>query len=159
MTKEITKAFILQQMENKFGLREFAAAKFLFDETVIPTYDISEHLEIRTIEQQNVSITAATAFLFFTVSADERWSFSNYNLSFYSEGAYKVSGLSIKRTLSGIGAVIYLDLTKGQTTSYSVSLGTPVMLDPGDEIRVLIDTYVSTADLRLSIDVQKSILR
>ena len=159
MTKEITKAFILQQIENKFGLREFAAARFLFDETVIPTYDISEHLEIRTIEQQNKSITSATSFLFFNVPADERWTFSNYNLTFYSEGAYKVSGLFVVRTLSGSGTVIYLDLTKGQTTSYAVNMGTSVMLDPGDEINVLIDTYVSTADLRLSIDVQKSILR
>ena len=45
MTKEITKSFILQQIQDKFRLREFTAENFLFSETVIPIYNVENHLE------------------------------------------------------------------------------------------------------------------
>ena len=159
MSKEITKAHIIQEIEDKFKMRDFESAPFLFDETVIPTYEISPHLETRTIKSKTLSITSATFFEFFIVPADERWIFANYNLTFYNIGAYKVTGLFVTRTSSGAGAYIYLDQTAGQTGSYAVHLNTPVTVDPGDKLSVLIDTYVSTANLRLGVDVQLAKIR
>ena len=153
MSKEITKANILQEIQDKFGLREWEVEKFLFSETVVPTYDIRQHTENPVTNYKTVSITSAAAFLFFTVPEDEIWHLNGYNIVFLAAGAYTVTGLYINRKLQvNPGASFYLDMLEGQTVSYAVVLPNPVRLDPFDELKVLIDGYTSTASLRVYID-------
>ena len=160
MTKEITKARILQEIEDKFALREFAPAAFLFDETVVPVYNIEQHLKHWEARYVEVSITSATFFEFFTVPPTERWLLRGYNVIFMAAGAYKVTGLYIRRQSGDpAGSTIYLDMKEGQTVSYSINLPTPVALEPEDRLAVLIDNYTSTAALRLYIDIQKEEIR
>ena len=159
MTKEITKSIILQEIQDKLKLREFESAKFLLDETVVPVYDIGYHLGKRFIEMKTVSITAGPdAYVYFTVPENERWAFSNYNITFVT-GVYGVTGLFITRASSGAGAFLYLDQKLGQTSSYPVNLGMDVVLDAGDNISIFVDAYTSTGDLRLGIDVTKEEIR
>jgi hypothetical protein len=152
MTKEITKANILQEMQDKFKLRELIPEKFSFSEQVIPTYNIEQHLEYRYATFNVVSVTSAAGFLFFTVPANEKWTLNGYNVMFMAAGAYKVSGVYITRVKRMTGAIFYLDLKEGQTVSYAVYLATSIILEAGDTLSILVDDYTSTADLRLYID-------
>ena len=151
MTKEITKAFIMQQLQNRFKLRDLTPEIFRFSEEVIPTYDIGHEVDIPKAELGAVSVTSATSYEFFVVPEDEKWSLGTYNVIFMATGAYKVSGVFIIRANYPTNAV-YLDLVKGQTVSYALHLPYPVILFPGDSLSVLVDDYTSTAILRLYID-------
>ena len=158
MTKEITKANILQEMQDKFKLREFESVKFLFEETVVPVYNIEQHLEKWEVDVKTVSITSASSFEFFEVPANERWKLRSYFVVYLATGAIKGSGLFIdKRPCPG--CFIYLDLVKGQEVSYIVNLPQLVTLNPGNKLEYLIDTYVSTQNLQIFIDVMKEEIR
>ena len=158
MTKEITKSIILQQIQDKFKLRDFEPANFLFDETVIPVYDIGPHLYNRHVMMKTMSVTAGPAgILFFTVPMDERWTFTNYNVTFMT-GVFTVTGLYIHRTATGTES-IYLDQVLGRTGSYAINVASPIVLDAGDKVWMYIDGYTSTGDLRLTIDVMKETIR
>ena len=158
MTKEITKAFIIQQIEDKFKLRDFEPEKFLFSETVIPVYNIEPHLSAWEVKASTVNITSAEAYTFFTVPDTERWTLRSYQLLFQATGAIKASGLLVShRPLTADS--IYLDLKKGQEVSYLVNLPQLVVLQPGNLLRVLIDTYVSPQDLIVRIDVKREEIR
>ena len=158
MTKEITKAFILQEIEDRFKLREFEPDKFLFSELVVPTYNIDRHLYTWEVVAQTESITSATFFTFFTVPADEEWLLRSYMMIFGMTGAHKASGVLISMRPTG-ARFIYLDLKKNQEISYLVNLPVPVTLQAGNKIKILIDTYVSTQDLTLYMDVRKEKIR
>ena len=157
MTKEITRARILQEIQDKFKLREWEAERFLFSETVIPVYDIEQHVENWHMRYEELSITSApVAYAFFTVPEDEKWHLRGYNIIFMAEGAYTVTGLYIWRA----GAqFVYLDMLKGQTVSYAVNLPVLAVLNPGDRLSIYVDAYTSTAGLRLYIDYRKEDVR
>ena len=157
MTKEITKAFILQEIQDKFKLRELTPEKFVFSEMVIPTYDVGPHLTTWEIKKKTVSITAADAFTFFTVPENEQWLLRSYQVIYLATGAIKGSGLYLWRQLSG--DFIYIDLKKGQEVSYLITPPNPVVLQPRATLRYLIDTYVSTQNLTIYIDVLVEVLR
>ena len=150
MTKEITKSIILQEIQDKFKLREFADAKFLFDETVIPVYNVEQHLAHAEVKEKTVSITSGPAgFLFFTLPWTERWSIHTYNIIFMT-GVFSVTGLMVARRLDA--DYIYIDMTQGQTTSYTVNLPKDIICNPGDTLRVYVDGYTSTGNLMLRLD-------
>ena len=151
MTKEITKAYIMQQLQDRFKLRDLEPEIFSFSEMVIPIYDIGRIVDIPKAQLHDVSVTGTGGKLFFTVPQNEKWTLNTYNVVFMAAGAYKVSGLYIVRVNYPTSA-IYLDLTEGQTISYAVHLCSSVALFAGDEISILVDDYTSTADLRLYID-------
>ena len=161
MTKEITKAWILQQLEDEFALRDWESERFLFSETVIPTFDIRSHVQKPTCDWEEKSITGGSAAeWFFAVPQNERWYLSRYNVVFMAAGAYKVTGVFIDRINEVSGSsFIYLDMTLGQTVSYANDLPNPVRLDPGDRILIYIDDFTSTAALRLYIDYIVEVIR
>ena len=159
MTKEITKSIILQELENKFGLREFDLAKFLFDETVIPTYDVGQHLGTWYQNRRTVAITGTGAALFYTVPMDEKWHVSRYDVVFMT-GVYSIAGMYIDRVHElAADTTVYLDLKAAQTTSYHIEIATPVVLEPGDLIYANVDGYTSTGDLRIYIDFLREKIR
>ena len=73
MSKEITKASILQEIQNKFKLRDFEPEKFLFSEMVTPTYDIGDHVKHWESERCREQITANGVTIMCTVPENERW--------------------------------------------------------------------------------------
>ena len=73
MSKEITKANILQEIQNKFKLRDFEPEKFLFSEIVTPTYDIGDHVKHWESERFREQITANGVAVMCTVPDNERW--------------------------------------------------------------------------------------
>ena len=158
MTKEITKASILQQIQDKLKLREFEPANFLFDETVIPVYDISNHLGKAIVGYGEEAITTIGGVTFYTVPDNERWFLTGYNVIFMGAGAYTVAGAYITRLTYPLN-FMYLDLTAAQTVSYAVNLPKALMLQPGDTLNINIDGYTSPQDLRLYIDVWKEEIR
>ena len=158
MTKEITKAYILQQIQDKFKLRELEPEVFRFSEQVIPTYDVSQHLGNWVVLNATVSITSAASFVFFDVPETERWLLRSYLVIFGGTGAIKGSGLMVNQR-PGSSDYIYLDLKKGQEVSYLVNLPVSVVLHPGNELKYLIDTYVSTQNLTVRVDVLKEEIR
>ena len=159
MTKEITKAVILQEIQDKFKLREFASAKFLFDETVVPVYEIRGHLQSWRSRHAQLSVTAAGSFSFFTVPTTERWTLRSYSVIFMT-GVYTVAGIYILRNLRGGSTDFsYLDLEAAQSTSYLTALPAPTVLEPGDDLRVNVDGYTSTGNLQLHIDYMKEEIR
>ena len=157
MTKEITKAIILQEMQDKLKLREFEPANFLFDETVVPTYDITQHLRDYVVEYVELSITSTGAKGFFIVPEDERWFLNMYNVVFMT-GAFTIAGVYIGR-LPALADFMYLDLAAAQSTSYAVILPKPVVLDSGEVIRINVDGYTTTGNLRLYIDYEMEKIR
>ena len=159
MTKEITKSIILQQIQDKLGLREFDAAKFLFDETVVPVYNIEAHLGDWDVLEEVKTISSATAFTFFSVPMDERWLLRAYTVIFGATGAHKGTGLFMTyRPYPNIESM-YLDMTKGQEVSYLVTLPAIVVLNPKTQLKYLIDTYVCNQALTINIDVLKEKIR
>jgi len=156
MTKEITKAIILQDIQNKFALREFDPAPFLFDETVVPVYDITRHLTKLDNRNNTVSVTSATSFEFFQVPDNERWSLHRY-LVIFMTGTYTVAGLLIGRPTSS--DYMYLDLTAAQSVSYLNDLPKDAILDPGDRLYINVDGYTATGDLRLIIELTVETIR
>jgi len=157
MTKEITKAIILQEIQDKFSLREFDPAPFLFDEKVTPTYNIEQHLgEWVTSYAQKTITSAPASHIVFAVPEDERWTFNVYNVIFMAAGAYKVTGVFIHR-LSG--ADVYLDMKAGQTVSYAVALPQPIVLNPLESIQIYIDDYTSTANIRVYLNFLRETIR
>jgi len=158
MTKEITKAIILQELQDKFKLRDFEPAKFLFDETVVPTYEIRDHVEHWQSLFTTMSITSAPAtYKFFTVPDNERWHVRGYNVIFMASGAYTVTGVHTYRKETY--HPVYLDMTLGQTVSYAVNLPQLLALNPGDALYVYVDSYTSTAALRMYLDFKKEEIR
>ena len=157
MTKEITKAFILQEIQDKFKLREFEHDKFLFSETVIPTYDIRPHTQKWIVDKVVISVTEIGGLHFFTVPDTEEWHLRSYTPIFYT-GVYTVAGVYITRVHDPT-YFMYLDLTAAQNTSYTVNLPMDVTLQAGDTIDINIDGYTSTGWLQLYIDVMKEEIR
>ena len=159
MTKEITKAFILQQIQDKFGLRELEPEKFSFLESVMPIYNIEQHL--KTWESRWLDLTvAATGGKTIRIIPDmERWLLQSYTMVFIS-GAFTVAGGYILRSLRRDGTdMSYLDLKAAQSVSYLTMLPTPVVLEPGDAFMVNIDGYTSSGTLRIHYDYQRETLR
>ena len=159
MTKEITKAFILQQIQDKFKLRDLTPEIFRFSEEVVPTYDIEQHLLHWEILSETKSITSSGSFTFFYVPSNERWLLRAYTVIFGMTGAIKGTGLFVSNRPPSSAEAMYMDMKKGQEISYLTILPTPIVLEPENILRYLIDTYVSTQDLSIRIDVQKEELR
>ena len=157
MTKEITKAVILQEMQDKFKLREFDPAQFLFDETVVPIYNIEQHLEEWWNQYVSASITGTGPAFFVETPQDEKWHLKRYDVVFMS-GVYTIAGVYIKRKNSSpAGASVYLDLTAAQNVSYHQE--TDVVLTRGDALYANVDGYTSTGSLRLYMDFVKEKIR
>ena len=153
MTKEITKARIIQEIQDKLNLRELEPERFAFRETVVPIYDIAPHLQFHTADQKTLSITSIGGKSFFLVPDDERWILSGYTVTFVGAGAFTVSGVYIVRKKQQTSAsYVYLDLTAGISVSYTMNLPKPLTLVPGDFIGVNIDSYTSTQNLIVFID-------
>jgi len=157
MTKEITKAIIMQELQDKLQLREFAPGPFLFDETVIPTYDIEPHLKSCTVKQETKTISEATSVVFYVVPMDEEWFLRAYQITFMT-GAYTIAGAFIKRTAVQ-GDYIYMDLAAAQSESYLVNLPTIVRANPGSNIAILVDGFTSGGDLRMNLDTAVTRIR
>ena len=160
MTKEITKSIILQKIQDRLGLREFEAAKFLLDETVVPTYDIHHDLEIwRSYFVNTSAITETGAKILTSVPANEKWLLRAYTITFIS-GAITIAGVYVLRsTRRDDTDFSYLDLTAAQSTAYLRTLPEPVVLEPGDALYVNVDGYTSNAILRLNYDYRVEELR
>ena len=159
MTKEITKSILLQQIQDKFRLRDLEPEIFRFSEQVIPTYDIGQHLKKWESSYVSKSVSSTGGLSYFTIPYDERWLLQAYSIVFVS-GVYTVAGAYIFRnTRKDSGDFSYLDLTAAQSASYLNMLPTPIVLEPGDEVKINIDGYTSTGTLQLYIDFQKETIR
>ena len=158
MSKEITKSFILQEITDKFKLREWEPERFTFSEQVVPVYNIEQHLKTWEVVSNTLSMTSAAAFTFFTVPQNERWVLRGYQIIYGATGAHKGTGLFLSYRPEGTD-IIYLDMTKGQEISYCVNLPILVTIEPKTRIKYLIDTYTSAQDLTVDIDVQKERIR
>ena len=150
MTKEITKAFILQRMTDELALRELEPEKFTFSELVRPVYNIEKHLKNWRIECITKSITATGGVLFFFPAADERWTVNGYSVVFMT-GVFTIAGVYIIRNRD-VDKFVYLDLAAAQNTSYTVNLPKPLEMMSGDRLYINIDGYTSTGDLRMFVD-------
>ena len=151
MTKEITKAFILQEIEDKFKLRELVPDRFRFSEEVVPVYNVEPHLTKPEVQHTTTSVTSGpTAYWFFTVPQTEKWVLHRYNIIFKT-GVYTVAGLMIYRP--DVAKYMYVDLAAGQSVSYTHDFVKDVVLDARDSIYLYVDGYTSTGDLELRIDV------
>ena len=73
MTKEITKVDIIQQIQDKFKLREFETSSFLFSEKVVPTYDIGQHVKQWALHRDRIEITGNGGAYFPDVPQTEQW--------------------------------------------------------------------------------------
>ena len=158
MTKEITKAYLLQQLEDKFKLREFEPEVFTFSERVVPTYNIGQDVRTRATKYYAASVTGTGGVLFFTVPYNERWFLKTYNVIFMGVNTCTIAGVYITRVYNP-NNFIYLDLTAAQTVSYAVNLPKVIVLDSGDNINVNVDGYTSAQTLRLYIDYEKEEIR
>ena len=157
MTKEITKAIILQQLQDRLKLREFDPAKFLLDETVVPTFDIRGELEVSTLAQNTKNITATGASGFFIVPQNERWRLTRYDVVFMT-GAFTVAGMYWRKGDS-VDNFVYLDLKAAQDTSYHITVNPAVVMPPNSFLNVNVDGFTSAGSLRVYIEYIKEELR
>ena len=157
MTKEITKAYILQELQDKFKLRDLVPAKFTFEESVVPIYDIGNHIKYRTAQFHDEEITSIGSVVFFTVPDNEKWELERYDVVFHGVPSFTIAGVFIIRASQQGGNVSgsaynYLDLEAAQNASYIRALPFPVDLAPGDTLSVNIDGFTSALHLRLYLD-------
>ena len=158
MTKEITKAFVLQEMQDKLGLREWIPEKFLFSENVIPTYNIEQHLQFWGSYWHQMTVTETGGVNITRVPADERWKLRAYTVTFIS-GSYTVAGVYIVRETRKSGDMSYLDLTAAQSTAYLRTLPESVILEHNDYLYVCIDGYTVSGDIRVDLDFMREKIR
>jgi len=156
MTKEITKAIILQAIQDKMKLREFAPSPFLFDETVVPVYNIGEHF--RKVERLTVTqvINSTGARKFWDIPETQQWELHRYNVLFLT-GSFTIAGLFLGRPADP--DYVYLDLKAAQNVSYANDLPKPAILRAGDSIWINVDGYTSTGNLMVIADVIKEEIR
>ena len=159
MTKEITKAFILQEMQDKFKLRDLVPEIFRFSEEVVPVYNIEQHIEHWKARYVTVSITGAGAIAVYSAPSSERVTLWRYDVIFMAVGAYTVSGIYTRRAADPAINFCYLDLGSAKSASYHIELSQPVVLEPGDSLYVNVDGFTSPADLRLYFDYKREELR
>ena len=157
MSKEITKAYIIQELTDKFKLREDTPEKFLFLEGVRPVYNIEEHLKDFSILSVTRSVTGIGGVYFSGPGDTKKWELNGYTIVFLS-GAFTVSGAYITRN-SDSGKFVYLDLTAAQSVSYTVNLPKSITMYPGDRLSINVDGYTSTGDLRMDMDVSSETIR
>jgi len=160
MTKEITKAIILQRLVERFGLREFTPSKFLLDETVIPTFDIQHALgNWRSSYSNTPTITGTGPVLVCGVPDHEKWHLRAYTVTFVS-GSVTIAGLYIKRIdCRSATDFSYLDLTAAQSVAYLRTLPEMVTVEPGDMLYLNVDGYTSDAVLRVDYDYKMEEIR
>ena len=158
MTKEITKAFILQQMQDKFALRELTPEVFAFSETVVPIYNIEQHLEKWTGRFVDRTVNSITGVPFYLVPGDEKWTLWRYDVVFVS-GVYTLAGAYTQRASDVAANFCYLDLGVAKTISYHIELSHPLVLMPGDQFFIAVDGYTSSGTLRVYVDYMKEELR
>ena len=91
MTKEITKAIILQQIQEKFGLRELESEIFRFSEMVIPIYDIGMHVKNWDLQRYREEITGNGSLHFITVPDNERWKMRRIIVVAEAGGTYNIA--------------------------------------------------------------------
>ena len=129
MTKEITKAILLQELKDKFELRDFEAARFLFDETVVPTYDIGEHVKLWESARSRIAIAANGSTHFFRVEMDERWSVRKIDVFNETGGNFDITQV-----------YLYTDVNTNQflfhDTVAPIANGTVTMFDLPQDIRM-----------------------
>ena len=150
MTKEITKAFVLQRITDELKLRELEPEKFAFSELVRPVYNIEKHLKNWVVLDVTKSVTSTGGMYFHMPSGDERWTVNGYTVVFIT-GAYTVAGVYITRQ-SAETRFVYLDLTAAQSTSYTINLPKPIEMVHGDTLWINIDGYTSTGNLEMLVD-------
>ena len=80
MTKEITKANILQEIQNKFGLRDFEPERFLFGEFVTPVYDIEHHVKTWTTIRYRTQVTGNGAVAILLVPGNKEYNIRRVNV-------------------------------------------------------------------------------
>ena len=158
MTKEITKAFILQQIEERFKLRDLIPEKFTFLESVMPTYNIEGHLKTWMTLSKTISVTGTGPKTIFSVPYTERRCLTGYTVVFMAAGAYTLAGVYIARK-NDVSIFIYLDLGAAKTISYTVNLPKPLILDSGDKLALNVDGYTSTADVMVNCDYVAETIR
>ena len=157
MTKEITKTIILQELQDKLRLREFTPAKFLFDETVVPVYDIEHHLRNCSAKHIVTSVTSATGKVLTTVPDNERWFINGYTTIFYN-GSYTVAGVYVVRKNTPT-IFVYLDLEAAQSVAYTVNLPKVLRMDPGDALYVNIDGFTTSGQFHVELDYEVEEIR
>lgn len=157
MTKEITKAFVLQRITDELKLRELEPEKFAFSELVIPVYNIEKHLKNWEIMESTKSVTGIGGLWFLSPAMNERWTLNGYTVIFLS-GVYTVAGVYIIRN-DAVANFVYLDLAAAQNTSYTVNLPKSIELEFGDRLLINIDGYTSTGNLQLFGDINVEKIR
>ena len=159
MTKEITKVRILQELQDKFALREFVPANFLFDETVVPVYDIQQHLQRWGSNQYVRNVTATGPVAVVIVPENEKWKLRAYSVVFLT-GAFTIAGMYILRNLQDSAADFsYLDLTAAQSVSYLRTMSEAVVLETGDTLLFNVDGFTTTGTVQINLDLMKEEIR
>ena len=156
MTKEITKAYIIQELGDRFKLREFEPEPFTLSEQVVPIYDVENHLQKIERLTKTVSITSSGAVYIFGVPENERWYLQRYNVIFMT-GVYTIAGAFVGR--HSFTEYTYLDLALAVAASYTNDLSKAVRMDASDTFNVNIDGYTSTGDLLIIAEVIKEEIR
>ena len=157
MSKEITKSYILQEIQDKFKLRDLIPSKFVFEETVMPVYSIEEHLVTNEAKAATKPISTIGGREFFLVPDDERWFLNGYTVVVVT-GTYTFAGVYITRKAAP-SYFLYLDLTAAQTLSYAHFLPRKLTLSPGDIVGINIDGYTASGNLAMYIDYGKETIR
>ena len=153
MTKEITKSYILQQIQDKFKLRELVPEVFSFQETVVPVYHVEPHLTKWEIKREVNAISGTGASVFFQVPGNETWILRSYTVEFLGVPTIKLAGAYIQRGCD-VNHYIYLDLEKNQILSYVNILPEAIHIDSGDQIFLNVDDFTSGMSIAMKIDVK-----
>lgn len=155
---EITKSIILQQLQDKFALREWIPERFSFLETVIPVYQIEQHLrEWITADSGAISISSTTDFMTFTVPANERWYIRTYT-GIFATGNYNIGAVKLNRANSD--TTMYLEIEEHLNgLSWVHEFPVPLVVVAGDKLVVTCSGHTTTGNFKLYIDYDKEMVR
>ena len=162
MTKEITKASILQEIQNKFGLRDFESERFLFGELVTPIYDIAPHVRNWVTERYRSSVTGNGPVQILYVPADTEYRIRRVSVLHETGANFDIDQVF----LEGVGnAVQYLFYdTVAPITSGTVKLFEPTQDIPmrkGDLIYMWfnVSNYVAGGFVSVHVLKEEEIVR
>jgi len=145
MTKEITKANIIQEIQNKFQLREFTPAQFLFDETVVPTYDMGQHVKAWDMSRGRVAVSANGTLIPYAVPETEQWRIRRLSLINETGGNFDVDQIFTYHPSvpTAITYVFYNTASPiGTGTVKIFEFPQDIPMSPGEHVMINISNYV-----------------
>jgi len=142
---------MLQELIEKFDLQQWEYEPLLFAETIVPVYDVRNHLEKWVSKTETKTITGLGSFLFYTVPKDEIWNIRTMAMQKIG-GDFGWQYVMIDRGPFEVPMIVEDTAITSMYTTYR--LEQDLILQPNDGVKISITEHATDGDLKLLLDLK-----